>query len=248
MVVVTDTKDEETARVCEFNNVQCVKTDVFYDDPNVREKPNKARGINEGLKQLSKDGWVLHMDSDIWLPCLTRHIIENYPLNDKSIYGIDRLMCNTYSDWVRYVYHGKPLNEGWCYVHTDQFPMGVRIVKYHSEGYLPIGYFQLWNPNGSGVYDYPEVQASFDRTDVLHAQQFDREQRKFIPDVICIHLASENHKQGQNWFGRKTRPFRPMTFKEKFAFYWYRFTFNAANVLGSIFPALKKKKNHVYEI
>lgn len=208
IVVVTDTTDEHTKKICEFWNVQCVQTDDFYlDDPKIA---NKSRGINVGLQHLSKDGWIVQLDADIWLPTLTREILEKYPLDNKSIYGIDRLMCNSYNDWYNFLHRNpKSIHEGWIYLHTDIFHIGTRIVQYHSDGYMPIGFFQLWNPKGSGVYTYPTEKSGYDRTDVVHLKQWKRENRKFIPDLLCVHLASEDHRMGQNWFGRNTQTFGP---------------------------------------
>jgi hypothetical protein len=214
MVVVTDTKDIKTHKLCELWNVQCVKTDVFYlDNPNV---PNKSRGINEGLKQLSQDGWVLQMDADIWLPPLTRDILEGYPLDAKKLYSMDRLMCDSFEDWYDFIHvQHKSIHEGWVYLHTTHFPVGTRIVQYRSSevdnslGYQPIGYFQMWNPTGSGISDYPVEISGFDRTDVVHLKRWKREDRVLMADLVCVHLASEDHTQAQNWFGRKTKMFGP---------------------------------------
>lgn len=206
MVIVTDTKDHNTKRICEFWNVQCVQTDAFYVDSPII--PNKAMGINEGLKHLSLEGWVVQLDADIFLPTQTRHILENYPLDDKSIYGIDRLMCNSYEEWYNFIHNSKPIYEGWIYCHTDLFPIGTRLV-HHIDGWQPIGYWQFWNPKGSNIYEYPVEKSGFDRTDVVHLKQWKREHRKFIPDLVCVHLASEDHSQGQNWLGRQTAKFGP---------------------------------------
>jgi hypothetical protein len=211
LVVVTDTKDLETAKVCNFYNVKCIQTDAFYSEGEI--VPNKAKGINEGLKDLDLDAWIIQMDADIWLPPLTRDILEHYPLEKDSIYGIDRFMCNSYEDWIDFIHMNKKeipnIHEGWIYLHMDHFPIGQRIVQYYGEGYMPIGYFQLWHPNGSKVISYPVELAGFDRTDVLHLKQFPREKRRFIPDLVCIHLASEEHEMGQNWGGRRTKKFIP---------------------------------------
>jgi hypothetical protein len=234
IVVVTDTQDTETARVCEFNNVECIKTDVFYTKKG--SKPNKAKGINEGLKYLNKDAWVLHLDADIWLPALTRHNLDNYPLDPTCLYGIDRLMCDSFMDWMKYFYSGKPVNEGWCYTHLDAFPVGTRLVKYHSEGYIPIGFFQLWNPSVSKITHYPEQNAAFDRTDTLFAQLFPKKSRRFIPDFAVIHLASEDTYQGQNWQGRISKPFRPLTFWQNIKYRWMKFKFNLKNAFNCECP------------
>jgi len=209
---VTDTKDHETKRVCEFWNVQCVQTDEFYvDSPTI---PNKARGINEGLKHLDLDGWVVQLDADIFLLPQTRMILENYPLDEKKIYGVDRLMCNSYKEWHNFMHKSKPVYEGWVYCHVDMFPVGTRMVQYHGAGYYVLGYWQLWNPKGSGISDYPIEQAGFDRTDVVHFKRWSKENIGFIPDLVVIHLASEDHAQGQNWLGRKTNKFEPIFAEE----------------------------------
>lgn len=211
-IVVTDNKDVDTKRVCDFWNVECVQTDDFYIDSST--VPNKARGINAALKKLDLDGWVLQLDADIYLLPQTRNILEKFPLEEEKIYGIDRLMCNSFQEWYDFMHNSKPIYEGWIYCHTDRFPIGTRIVQYHGMGYMPIGYFQLWNPQKTNIYDYPIENAGFDRTDVVHLKRWDKSKIGFIPDLVCIHLASENHAQGQNWLGRKTPKFGP-TFIEK---------------------------------
>jgi len=88
--------------------------------------------------------------------------------------------------------------------------MGVRIAEYMGEGYEPIGFFQMWNPPASGVYTYPEQHGAADRTDVLHAKKFARGKRQLLPELIAIHLDSEDldlQQMGKNWNGRKTLPF-----------------------------------------
>jgi hypothetical protein len=212
MVIVTDTKDTETKRVCEFWNVECVQTDEFYvDSPTI---PNKSRGINEGLKKLDLDGWVVQMDADIFLLPQTRHILENYHLDSKKLYGIDRLMCNSYEEWDDFYRKSKPIYEGWIYCHVDRFPIGTRMV-HNDLGFHILGFFQLWNPKGSGISDYPIQNSGFDRTDVVHFKRWSKENIGFIPDLVCIHLASEDHAQGQNWLGRKTNKFEPKIPKAK---------------------------------
>ena len=251
VVVVTDMKDLETAKVCNFYNVKCIQTDAFYDEG--EKAPNKAKGINEGIKDLDLNAWIVQMDADIWLPPLTRNILEHYPLEKDSIYGIDRLMCNSYEDWIDFIHMNKKeiphIHEGWIYLHLDHFPVGQRIVQYYGDGYMPIGYFQLWHPNGSKITSYPVENAAFDRTDVLHLKQFAREKRKFIPDFVCIHLASENHAMGQNWGGRKTKGFLPekkVTLSNKMA----NFSKNIVNKIKSMIsfkPAQIKQKSSKIE-
>lgn len=207
LVVVTDPRDRWTARLCEFHGITCVKTEAFYENG---DKFNKGKGINEGLKHLSKAGWVVQLDADIYLPPMTRQILNRLELDPQTIYSIDRMMCPSYEEWQRYVTNPKLIHEAYIYVHPTAFPMGVRIAEYMGKGYEPIGYFQMWNPMHSGVYEYPTTHGTADRTDVLHAKKFPRIKRQLIPELLCIHLDSEGlevNQMGKNWNGRKTVPF-----------------------------------------
>jgi GTP:adenosylcobinamide-phosphate guanylyltransferase len=215
VVVVTDMHDKETKNVCEYHHVECIQTNVFYNNG---DNFNKGKGINEGLKRLGMDGWVVQLDADIYLPPLTRMILNNCEKNGgfnvKSIYGIDRMMCPDYNSWIDFMENPKLTHEGWVYVHTNIFPLGVRIAKFHTSesetGYLPIGFFQMWNPRASNVYRYPEHHGSADRTDVKMAHNFTKFNRHLIPEIISIHLESESlgiSEMGKNWDGRKTQKF-----------------------------------------
>lgn len=242
LVIVTDTKDTETHKTCEFYNVECIITDIFYKDSNI---PNKALGINEGLKSLSMSGWVVHLDADIWLPPMTRNILENLPLKESIIYGIDRMMCNSYKEWHQFISlkQTQGIHEGWIYLHLHHFPIGQRIVQYHGDGYMPIGYFQLWNPSKSNIKSYPINVCGFDRTDVEHLKQFKRQNRGFIPELVCIHLASEKHDMGQNWRGRTTKSFLPdydLTWYTKIVKYLNRILKKSSVFLLRLFRIIKK--------
>ena len=205
IIVVTDLKDTKTVAVCVENGVSCVQTNSFYKDGEVA---NKAMGINEGLKKLDKDGWVVQLDADIWLPPLTRDILEKYPLNGSCIYGIDRYMCNSYPEWQEFISNeDKKIHDAWIFLHMHHFEVGTRVVQFHGEGYMPIGFFQLWNPSISGIATYPVEICGYDRTDVVHLKQFSREDRRFIPDFLCVHISSEEPFWGQNWHGRKSKEF-----------------------------------------
>jgi len=205
LVVVTDYEDLETKKLCEYYNVMCVQTDVFYEDG---DKFNKGKGINEGLKYLKLDGWVVHIDADIYLPPQTRSILENLPLDSSKIYGADRLMCPSYDEWKEFKNSPSPIQDAWIFVHLTRFPIGVRLCEYKSYhgGYEPIGYFQLWNPVASSITSYPNKHGFADRTDVLHCKKWPREKRELLPEIVLIHLESEPGI-GLNWKGRTTEKF-----------------------------------------
>jgi hypothetical protein len=207
LIVITNLQDIRTKELCEFHNVRCVQTDVFYDNGN---SFNKGKAINYGLSLLENKRWVMHLDADIYLPPLTRSILEKLPLSPKKIYGADRLMCPSYESWMDFMGRPKPIQEGWIYIHLNAFPMGVRVAEYNNvnAGYEPIGYFQLWHPKGSGAFGYPTEHDFCDRTDVLHCKRFPRKHRELLPEIVVVHLESEGIvSMGKNWQGRKTKLF-----------------------------------------
>lgn len=207
LIVVTTPEDKDTQKVCEYHNVECLTTNEFTKNG---DPFNKAKGINVGLQYLSKHDWVLHIDADIYLPPLTRGILERISLDKKNIYGIDRMMCPNFDEWSKFITKPRPTHTGWVYIHPTIFPMGVRIGEYMSEGYEPIGFFQLWHPNTTGVKLYPETHGAADRTDVQFAKLWPRSNRVLIPEIIGIHLDSEDSnldQMGKNWNGRRTKTF-----------------------------------------
>lgn len=212
LVVVTDTKDLQTKKICDYYNVECVQTDVFYQG---KDKFNKGNGINAGLEKLSKKGWVIHLDADMYLPPKTREILSRLPLDKTKIYGADRLMCPNFEEWVDYLCDPGPIQDSWIYIHPRRFPVGVRIGQYwdFNAGYEPIGYFQLWNPKGSGVFEYPNNHGFADRTDVIFCKKWPREKRELLPEVLTIHLESDS-EMGINWQGRKSPHFGPKKTKK----------------------------------
>ena len=206
-VVVTVPDDQKTIDLCRKYGVKVITIEKTAPG----ELDNKGRAINAGLNYLDKDGWVLHLDADIWLPPLTRKLLNNHHLEKDCIYGVDRFMCESYGQWVAFIAAKKyaAAHKGWVFLSTDTFRIGKRMVQYNSTGFWPIGFFQLWHPQGSSVSDYPEGMSGYDRDDTRHLLRFKDGRRKFIPDFIAFHLSSEPHTHGQNWNGRATAQFGP---------------------------------------
>lgn len=206
-VIITSKDDKETQKLCRYHNVECITTDRFTEGGNLF---NKAKGINDGLMFQSKRDWMIHIDADIVLPSTFRQMVEKMVLDKKAIYGVDRLMCPNFQEWTRHIQKPRPIYDNWIYVHLDAFPIAARVADYNGEGYAPIGYFQMWHPQTSKHLLYPEEHGAADRTDMAFAKKWRREDRRLIPEVIAIHLDSENatvESVGKNWQGRKTIPF-----------------------------------------
>lgn len=207
MVVVTTVDDVDTQKICEVNHVKCVQTDAFGIE---RGEFCKGRGINEGLRVLDLDGWVVHLDADVVLPPLFGRIIGMKKLVPSAVYGCDRYMIPDAKSWYQHKRRPKLQHEDNIWLHTDAYPLGTRIVSTDSNygGYVPIGFFQLWNPHQSGVLRYPTSHTSAGKTDMLFAGQFKPSDRQFLPEIIVYHLQSDpDAENGANWNGRVTPTF-----------------------------------------
>lgn len=190
-------------------------------------KFRKGAGINDGLAKLSCDGWVLHLDADIWLPPLTRILLQTANLDKKMVYGIDRFNVHGFEQWQRFLERPRLQQENGAYIHAGRsgLEMGTRVMQHHMSGYVPIGFFQLWHPQTSQIKQYPEGHTTAGREDILFSNKWDRGARGFIPEIISYHLESDDSHFGINWGGRKTSPFRMLhrkTLKEHLAawFVW----------------------------
>ena len=204
MVIVTTPSDKRTQELCEYWHVQCIQTEAFFDRG---DKFNKARGINVGFDNLSMDDWVLHLDADIYLPPRARSFLEIGNLNPQALYGVDRLMCQSYEAWGRYL--GRPKGyQAETFVHADSFPLGARMAR-GDEGYCPLGYFQLFNPRHSGRDCYPEQHGSIDRSDIEFTRLWQPHLRRLIAEFVAVHPESEPVMMGANWNGRRTMEFGP---------------------------------------
>lgn len=212
-VIVTEARDEKTREVCRRYNLKC----VLSDDGRRGGDFCKGRLIERGLQHLSREGWRLHIDSDIALPYDFRNRIKAADVQEDSIYGVDRLMIQSWERWKRLLDSG--------YLHGGQFDYHCRTnpVKdlqigtrwtHHENGYVPIGFFQLWHSTqdewrGVRIKSYPHDHGNACRTDVQHALQWDRSKRVLIPEIFAVHLESQEAKLGANWSGRTTKRFGP---------------------------------------
>jgi hypothetical protein len=222
LLVVTAPHDEPTRRICDYHDVEYLVTPEFYVDgnhmiPSASGKGrifepvfSKARGINAGLKVLSKSDWVVHIDADIVMPPRARDLFEVAQPLPTHLHGIDRLMLKNYDDWVKHLAYPELQHEPNFWIRGNSFPLNVRIGPHRDAGWIPAGFFQMWHPRTSGISTYPQDHStSAGRTDVMFSFQFPRERRALIPEIFAIHLESEETMMAANWKGRRTRFFGP---------------------------------------
>ena len=209
-IIVTSTTDTKTKELCDNNNLMCLQTDVFYE----KGIFNKYAGINFALDYLGKDynDWILFLDADIVLHPLTKYILEKLPLNEKKIYGVDRVNCIGLESWLDYVSKRNSVFQNWL-LHTSGMPFGARLVHYFGEardegrflGWRPLGFFQL--AHRSSFDYYPQETLGADHCDLEFVRNWKREDRELIPEILVIHLESVGATKGINWYGRKSLPF-----------------------------------------
>lgn len=209
-IIVTDKKDHKTKRICDYYGVTCVQTDAFYENGSTF---NKYAGINEGLKHVSDNAWVLFLDGDIVLPPLTKRVLEELTLDPKCLYGIDRLNCRGIEKWVEYCNNPNLIIDNWLMTNAG-LEFGARINHYYGQwgdggkfgGWKPLGYFQL--THRSSFDKYPQECNGADHCDMVFCNQWKREQRVMIPELMGIHIESTDSKWGNDWWGRTSAPFK----------------------------------------
>jgi len=203
IVVVTSPSDRETLNLCTKWSVRTVATEVHHDRRG--DGFNKGRLINMGLGHLRRLGWTIHLDADIVLPDRFRWMISRRPLDEESIYGMDRLRVRGWQAWQdlqRDEMFRRPYRDHFCVV-PPGLPLGARPV-HGSYGYCPIGYAQMWHSKWRDRR-YPENQGTAEHTDVLHSLQWPWNKRVLLPEVVCYHLETS----GNNWNGRTSPRFGP---------------------------------------
>jgi hypothetical protein len=212
LVVITSEDDEETRAVCRHHNVHHVLSDDFK-----RGGPfNKARLINRAFDQLGGQDWILHLDADIVLPRQFRNMLDWGHIDPRCLYGADRHRIAGFDKWQAFRrnpgYWDNHAHEMGQWFHPE-LPVASRLVS-SMHGYTPIGAFQLFH--GSQLIQhkmhlrkYPETHGDAARTDQQFALQWDRRFRVLLPEVICLHLESDDAGHGSNWAGRTTSRFGP---------------------------------------
>lgn len=212
--VVTTPEDTETREVCRRYSLHCLVTEDARRDGDF----SKGRMIERGLQHGNANGWMLHLDADIALPSTFRRSLMRAHLEPTCIYGSDRVMVQSWDQWKKLQdngwmdgnYHGFP--------HGTNFPQGFEAGARWAgaDGYVPIGFFQLWNRGEGGeewrgyrTKSYPTQHGTACRTDVQFGLQWDRRERVLLPELIVAHLESQKAATGANWKGRTTMRFGP---------------------------------------
>lgn len=206
IVVVTDTKDYLTYNLCKNLQVECIQTDVFY---NKGSKFDKGAGITEGLKRLSQSDWVVQMDADIWLHpfCMTQ--LRHLNLSAANIYGCDRIMIESFNDWIKFLNEPNVWNPDFWMLNIDKFKIGSRLTFYwNGDAWNVLGFFQMWHPSMTGMNTYPSFNDA-SSSDIVFSQMWPRQRRVLIPELLAVHIEQGQSQTGKNWKGRTNLDFYP---------------------------------------
>lgn len=125
MIVVTAPWDKATRKVCETHRVEYVETNRFME---THGEFRKGYGINVGLDKLSKDAWIVHMDSDIILPSHFKDVIAIADLDSTMVYGIDRAEFKSYEDCMTFTSHDRQFAKS-MYVSLDEPGIPMKDIR-----------------------------------------------------------------------------------------------------------------------
>jgi GR25 family glycosyltransferase involved in LPS biosynthesis len=141
--VVTSKDDFLCHRICEKFSVNCIKTDIMYEN---NAKFNKGKAINLALDSLKEESFVLILDADI----IVSDKIDLKELNTDTIYGTGRYFINNYEELLEY-----------------ESTSNLENVLY--EEFRGIGFFQLFYNTGQ---KYPETFDDAGWSDIVFRDGF----------------------------------------------------------------------------
>jgi hypothetical protein len=208
LVVVTAPEDRRTQRLCDREQVRWTSTSAMTVHG---RKFSLGAGLDVGLRSLPLSDWALVIDADIVLPRNAHRTLQYLKLEKEKLYGIDRVHCRGWAAAAKFSTEQRDVRE-WEVPFLRDFPIGARIKQPDGPiaGYVPCGYFQLWNVGATGYRDYPIHPAgTAGGSDMMHAVRFPRQYRELIPEIVGIQLETDTATDpvGVNWAGRRTPEF-----------------------------------------
>jgi len=206
--VCTTPDDKDTIDICNNYGLKPVFCD-FQENG----KFNKFKGINKALELIKENDWVLFLDADILFHPITKRVFSEFSFNKQNIYGCDRINFYDVKELLTYIDNPSNLvNNNWL-INLEEYKVGSRICQFYGQhgdngkfdGWNPLGFFQLAHKDYFDSYPYLE-ENEYDHADLLFSKLWHRSRRVLIPEIVAIHIASEN-VWGQNWGGRKSKDF-----------------------------------------
>jgi len=183
--VCTTENDIETKEECKKyeEKINIIETNVFFEENNPF---NKGRAINEAIKQLKYNDWVVIGDADCIYPNNIKREIEYEEKNDMdALYTFYRISVNSRKELLDFL-----KNE------TKKF----NIERGYTVG---VGYCQLFHQSSKYIKNnflYPTECEDASWSDILFARLWPKSKRKILNGLV-IHLG----ELGVNWRGRTTK-------------------------------------------
>lgn len=168
ITVVTSSSDFLCQKICEKFGVNCVVTDIMYEDDAVF---NKGKAINEGIKSISNPDYILLLDADI----LVMDKIDIDSLKEYVLYTSDRYMVSDYDSYQTYISNND-----------------IEKSNFLLESNQGFGFFQLFNY--TMCTGYPEASKDASKDDLIFRDKFNI--RKKVESVV-IHLGSDSNWKGR---------------------------------------------------
>ena len=179
ITVVTSTDDLMCQKICEKFGVNCLVTDVMYENG---ANFNKGKAINKGIESIVDPNFILLLDADI----VITDKIDIDELIDDNFYTSDRWICRDYNFYKRFIDGEIEISDiGKC------------------ENNKGLGFFQLFNINNNSIDKskvFPEISDDAAWSDLMFRDKFTK--RQTIKNDV-IHLGDPY----MNWNGRRTNRF-----------------------------------------
>jgi antitoxin component YwqK of YwqJK toxin-antitoxin module/capsular polysaccharide biosynthesis protein len=208
-IIVTAPRSERVRQLGAEHDAAVISTEKFCENGAIF---NKGRGINEGLKTVRRDAWVVHIDSDILLPADFRAKLAEIDLDSETIYGCIRQMCPSYSAWKRYEVSGM-LGCDWEDYPPFEYAPSLKRLWVQSDDhnlerhFVPLGFFQLFSMAAAAARSwpiYPDDAASAAQSDIDFSLKWKK--THLIESFKVTHLPSAG-PLAVNWEGRRSCPF-----------------------------------------
>jgi hypothetical protein len=179
ITVVTSTDDLMCQKICEKFGVNCLVTDVMYENG---ANFNKGKAINKGIESIVDPNFILLLDADI----VITDKIDIDELIDDNFYTSDRWICRDYNFYKRFI--------------DDEIEISDIGKCENNKG---LGFFQLFNINNNSIDKskvFPEISDDAAWSDLMFRDKFTK--RQTIKNDV-IHLGDPY----MNWNGRRTNRF-----------------------------------------
>lgn len=182
IIVVTTKRDEETIDVCKEHGVECLVTNVFYENGAAF---NKGAAIERAFEFAGRQGWFCHVDADVILP-------------DSAAVAVDSLIPGNLYTPERYIATDMriALRDDFEHVSWDD-NFSLRVGEEFA------GYCQYFHSSDPAIRDLPWYPTNW-----KHAGGSDSEfwkkwpkSNRLRPPFRVLHLGED----GVNWAGRVTR-------------------------------------------